>query len=165
MFTGSIDIYTLVLVEEDVVDPEMVSVEAMVGGGRVVGEAFLEVGEKDPCLHASGGILQALQHRPEGTVGGVAGLLAVLQELVHSGPHYSVSRTPPAALANSQSTERRKGRTCLFSRGFFFSILYYYYYYSQFTHPVACDSLCLQREWRSPSLTLFMCFSSTLFYN
>jgi hypothetical protein len=129
MFTGSIDIYTLVLVEEDVVDPEMVSVEAMVGGGRVVGEAFLEVGEEDPCLHASVGILQALQHRPEGTVGGVAGLLAVLQELVHSGPHYSVSRTPPAALANSQSTERRKGRTCLFSRGFFFSILYYYYYY------------------------------------
>ena len=78
---------TLILVEEDVVDPEMISVEAMVSGGRVAGEAFLEVGEEDPGLDAGGGILQALQHRSEGTVGGVAGLLAVLQELVHRGPH------------------------------------------------------------------------------
>jgi hypothetical protein len=45
----------------------MISVEAMVSGGRVAGETFLELGEEDPGIHEGGGILQALQHRPEGT--------------------------------------------------------------------------------------------------
>ena len=57
----------------------MISVEAMVKGGRVAREAFLEVGEEDPGIQAGGGILQVLYHRPEGTIGGVAGLLAVFR--------------------------------------------------------------------------------------
>jgi hypothetical protein len=35
----------------------MISVEAMVNGGKVTGETFLEVGEEDPGIHEGGGIL------------------------------------------------------------------------------------------------------------
>lgn len=87
---------TLILIEEDVLDAEMVSVEALIGGGGSVfgmggGEAFLEMGEEDPGLHTGGRILEALQHGSECSVGGITRLLALLQELFHGKPHSSIS--------------------------------------------------------------------------
>ena len=49
------------------------------------GKTLLKVGKEDPSLGTGIGIVEALQHRPEGGIGSVAGLLALLQELIHSG--------------------------------------------------------------------------------
>ena len=84
----------------------MISVEAMVSEGRVAGEAFLEVGEEDLGIHAGGGILQALQHRPEGIVGSVTELLAVLQELVHRGSGMERSLSFSLSLSMRVNLER-----------------------------------------------------------
>ncbi|KAE8009445.1 hypothetical protein FH972_005882 [Carpinus fangiana] len=77
----------------------------MVSGARVTGEVFLEVREEDPGIHVGGGILLALQHQLEGTVGGVAGLLTVLQELVHRGGNIPVHQRIQRAAGESHQVQ------------------------------------------------------------
>ena len=86
---------TLELVEEDVLDAEMVSVEALKRISVVfgIGEALLEIREEDPSLDSGIGILETLQNRSEGSVGGVSGLLALLQELIHRSHHSHFAQT------------------------------------------------------------------------
>ena len=81
---------TLELVEVDVLDAKMVSVEALMR--IVIGrKAFLEIGEEDPSLDTGIWILETLQDRSEGFVGSVSGLQTLLQELIHRS-HFNVER-------------------------------------------------------------------------
>ena len=68
---------TLELVEVDVLDAKMVSVEALMR--IVIGrKAFLEIGEEDPSSDMGIWILETLQGRSEGFVGSISGLQTLL---------------------------------------------------------------------------------------
>lgn len=79
---GSSNVDTLILVQENVFNPKMVSPEAHITGllGR---KTLLQVRQKDPSLGTGIRVLEALKHRAEGTVCGVAGMLTLLQKLLH----------------------------------------------------------------------------------
>ena len=87
---------TLKLVEVDVLDVKMVSVEALT---RIVIErkAFLELGEEDSSLDTGICILETLQDQSEGSVGIVSLLRTLLQELIHRS-HFNDERILPQLL-------------------------------------------------------------------
>lgn len=70
---------TLVLIEEDVLDMEVVGVETALGGSN----ALVDVGQEDPSVGSSDRILEAFQQGSQGAIGCVAGFFAPIQEVVH----------------------------------------------------------------------------------
>ena len=104
------DRQTFVLVKEDVLDPKMVGLEAFLRSffGR---KALLEVGEEDPSGDSSGRIVEALEERAEGRVGGVAGDLALLQELLHQRRRlHGHDLHPPLSVSLSLRTHSETAR-------------------------------------------------------
>lgn len=106
------NVNTLIVVQENVFDPKMVGLKALVAG-FLGGKTLLQLRKEDPRLGTGIRILQALQHRTEGTVCGVAGLLAMLQELLHRPVDDVVSshcrqRSPQTEFRTLQSLVREK---------------------------------------------------------
>ena len=60
----------------------MEGLEALIGV-FLGAEPFLEIRQEDPGFDSGFRILEPLEQRSEGTVRGVPGLLALIQELVH----------------------------------------------------------------------------------
>ena len=87
---------TLELVEVDVLDVKMVSVEVLTR--IVIGrKAFLEIKEEDPSLDTGICILEKLQDQSEGSVVSVSLLRTLLQELIHRS-HFNDERILPQLL-------------------------------------------------------------------
>lgn len=81
------------MVQDNVIDPEVELPEALLRC-LFVAELILEIGEEDSSLSSAVRILKPLEERPEGAVGSVAGLLALLEETVHGAEshHWSTYR-------------------------------------------------------------------------
>jgi hypothetical protein len=74
------------LIEIDVLDMKMVGLERRLRRS----DAFVDVRQEDPSLRSSIRILEPLQDRSQGAISCVAGLFALIQELIDRGEvrHY-----------------------------------------------------------------------------
>lgn len=85
----------------------MVGLKASIAGvlGR---KTVLKVGKEDPSLGTGFGIVKALQQGSEGGIGSIAGLLALLKELIYR--RRRPSHFPKLALRMKEKSEEEDNR-------------------------------------------------------
>lgn len=88
----------------------MVGLEALIAG-VLGGKTLLKVGKEDPSLGTGFGMVKALQQGSKGGVGSVAGLLALLKELIHRRRHFaSLEVSSQCRCAVRMTGQKRRGK-------------------------------------------------------